>query len=51
MAYLSNTSGRACAYRPACPVIFHHRRDEWAAQAANGPVRYDISFQPDQDRW
>jgi hypothetical protein len=25
--------------------------DEWAAQAANGPVRYDISFQPDQNRW
>jgi hypothetical protein len=51
MAALSNTPGRACTYRLACPVAFHHRRDEWAAQAASGPVRYDISYQPDRDRW
>jgi hypothetical protein len=51
MADLSNTPGRACTYRLACPVDFHHRRDQWAAQAANGPVRYDISFQPDRNRW
>jgi hypothetical protein len=51
MAALSNTSGRACTYRLACPVIFHHRRDEWAVQAASGSVRYDISYRPDRNRW
>jgi hypothetical protein len=51
MAGLSNTPGRACTYRLACPVTFHHRRDEWAVQAATGPVRYDISYQPGRNRW
>jgi hypothetical protein len=51
MAGLSNTSGRACTYRLACPVTFHHRRDEWAVQAASGSVRYDISYRPDRNRW
>jgi hypothetical protein len=46
MAALSNTPGRACTYRLACPVAFNHRRDEWAVQAASGPVRYDISYRP-----
>jgi IS605 OrfB family transposase len=51
MAALSNTPGRACTYRLACPVAFHHRRDEWAVQAGTGPVRYDISYRPDRNRW
>jgi hypothetical protein len=51
MADLSNTPGRACTYRLACSVTFHHRRDEWAVQAATGPVRYDISYQPSRNRW
>ena len=51
MADLSNTPGRACTYRLACPVTFHHRRDEWAVQAATGPVRYDISYEPSRNRW
>lgn len=51
MAGLSNTPGRASTYRLACPVTFHHRRDEWAIQAATGPVRYDISYQPSRNRW
>lgn len=51
MAALSNTPGRACTYRLACPVAFHHRGDEWAVQAASGSVRYDISYRPDRNRW
>jgi hypothetical protein len=51
MAGLSNTPGRACTYRLASSVTFHHRRDEWAVQAATGPVRYDISYQPSRNRW
>ena len=43
MAGLSNTPGPACTYRLQCPVTFSYRRDEWAAQATNGSVRYDIS--------
>ena len=46
LAHLSNTSGRAPTYRLSCPVAFTHRRDEWAAQAASGAVRYDISLDP-----
>jgi hypothetical protein len=51
MAGLSNTPGRACTYRLQCPVTFSYRRDEWAAQATNGSVRYDISYQPNRNRW
>ena len=51
MSGLSNTPGRACTYRLACPVGFHHRRDEWAVQAASGSVRCDISYRPDRNRW
>jgi hypothetical protein len=32
-------------------VVFTHRREEWAAQAASGAVRYDITFDPARDRW
>ena len=46
LAHLSNTPGRAPTYRLSCPVAFTHRRDEWAAQAASGAVRYDIALDP-----
>jgi hypothetical protein len=51
LAHLSNTPGRAPTYRPSCPVAFTHRRGEWAAQAASGAVRYDISLDPAKGRW
>jgi hypothetical protein len=46
LAHLSNTPGRAPTYRLSCPVAFTHRGGEWAAQAASGAVRYDISLDP-----
>jgi IS605 OrfB family transposase len=49
LAHLANRPhGR---YRLCCPVSFPYRGDEVAAQAASGPVRYDIIFDPDQGRW
>ena len=51
LAHLSNTPGRAATYRLSCPVVFTHRRAEWAAQAASGAVRYDLSFDPARGRW
>jgi hypothetical protein len=51
LAYLSNTPGRAATYRLSCPVVFHHRAAEWAAQAATGAVGYDLWLDPDQGRW
>jgi hypothetical protein len=51
LAHLSNTSGRVPTYRLSCPVRFSHRAGEWAAQAASGAVRYDISFDPARRRW
>ena len=53
LAHLSNTPSRATTYRLSCPVAFIHRADEWAAQAASGAVRYDISLDPTkgQGRW
>jgi hypothetical protein len=49
LAYLANRPhGR---YRLSCPIRFAHRGDEWAAQVASGAVRYDITYQPDRDRW
>jgi hypothetical protein len=53
LAQLSNTPGRAPTYRLSCPVVFTHRRDEWAAQASSGAVRYDISLDPTRGkgRW
>ena len=38
-------------YRLAAPVEFTYRCDEVAAQAATGPVRYDISNDPGRGRW
>jgi hypothetical protein len=38
-------------YRLSCPVRFSYRADHWAAQVASGAVRYDISYQPERDRW
>jgi hypothetical protein len=46
LARLSNTPGRAATYRLACPVVFQHRADDWAAQAAAGAVRYDLYLDP-----
>jgi IS605 OrfB family transposase len=46
LAHLSNTPGRAATYRLECPVVFHYRREEWAAQVASGAVRYDLQFDP-----
>jgi hypothetical protein len=53
LAHLSNTPARAPTYRLSCPVVFNHRADEWAAQAASGAVRYDISLDPvkGKERW
>ena len=49
LAHLANRQhGR---YRLSCQVEFGYRGDEVAAQAASGPVRYDIAFHPDRDRW
>ena len=38
-------------YRLATPVSFSHRKDEWAAQATSGAVRYDISLDTAKGRW
>jgi hypothetical protein len=38
-------------YQLSCPVGFSYRSDQWAAQVASGAVRYDISYQPERDRW
>jgi hypothetical protein len=51
LRHLSNTLGRAPTYRLSCPVVFHHRSGEWAAQVANGAVRYDIVLDPAKKRW
>lgn len=49
LAHLANRPhGR---YRLSCLVAFSYRGDEVAAQAATGPVRYDISFDPGNRRW
>ncbi len=49
LAHLANRPhGR---YRLSCEVAFAYRGDEVAAQAATGPVRYDISYDPVKDRW
>jgi hypothetical protein len=51
LAPLSNTPGQVATYRLSLPVKFKYREDQWAAQAASGAVRYDISYQPDRGRW
>jgi hypothetical protein len=38
-------------YRLSCEVAFAYRGDEVAAQAATGPVRYDIARNPESGRW
>ena len=49
LAHLANRPhGR---YRLACPVGFAYRGDEVAAQAAAGAVHYDITLNPDRQRW
>ncbi len=48
LAHLANRPGGR--YRLACPVVFTHRREEWAAQAVSGAVRYDITFDPMKKR-
>ena len=35
----------------ATPLTFNHRRDEWAAQAETGSVSYDLTYNPDKQRW
>ena len=32
-------------------VAFNHRAAEWAAQAATGPVSYELTFDPDKGYW
>jgi IS605 OrfB family transposase len=49
LAHLANRPyGR---YQLLSPVAFTYRGDEVAAQAATGPVRYDISVDPASGRW
>jgi hypothetical protein len=49
LAHLANRPhGR---YRPACPVSFSYRADEWAAQAASGAVAYTIWLDAARGRW
>jgi hypothetical protein len=49
LAHLANRPyGR---YRLTCPVAFPYRGDEVAAQAASGAVRYEITLDPDRQRW
>jgi hypothetical protein len=49
LAHLANRPhGR---YRLGCPVSFTYRGDEVAAQATAGAVRYDITLNPDRQRW
>jgi hypothetical protein len=49
LAHLANRPRRR--YRLDCLVSFTHRADEWATQAVSGAVHYDISYQPDRNRW
>jgi IS605 OrfB family transposase len=49
LAHLANRPhGR---YRLSCPVTFGYRREEWAAQAASGAIRYDLWWDPARGRW
>ncbi len=49
LAYMANRPhGR---YRLSARVGFSYRGDEVAAQAASGAIRYDISKDPERDRW
>ena len=44
----NNKLGR---YSFSTPISFKHRSDEWAAQAATGSVRYDITYDAHKERW
>jgi hypothetical protein len=48
LVHLANRPGGR--YRLACPVVFTHRGDEWAAQTT-GAVRYDIAHDSAKRRW
>jgi IS605 OrfB family transposase len=49
-AALANQLGSHVAIK--APIQFGHRGDEWAARvSARRAVRYDISYDPDRDRW
>src|ERR687888_1629277 len=49
LAHLASRShGR---YRLACPVTLSYRADQWAAQAASGPVPYTIWLDAARGRW
>ena len=49
LAHLANRPhGR---YRLSCLATFSYRREEVAAQATSGAVRYDITFDPARARW
>jgi hypothetical protein len=49
LAYLGN---RPCGrYRLSCRAVFSYRADAWAAQVASGAIRYDLSYDPERDRW
>jgi hypothetical protein len=49
LVHLANQPGGR--YRLACPVVFRHRSEQWAAQVSTGAVRYDITFDPARGRW
>ena len=49
LAHLANRPN--ARYGLSCPVSFSYRRDEVAAQATTGAIRYDISFDPEKGRW
>jgi hypothetical protein len=49
LARLANA--RHGRYRLQSAVAFSHRSDEWATQAATGAVRYDVTFDPERNRW
>jgi hypothetical protein len=49
LAHLANRErGR---YRLSCPVNWPYRGEDVAAQATNGAVRYDITYEPGNGRW
>ncbi|MHB1535025.1 MAG: hypothetical protein ACYC1D_10570 [Acidimicrobiales bacterium] len=49
LSHLTNAGhGR---YRLSASVSFAYREDDVASQAASGALRYDISYEPDKDRW
>lgn len=51
LAHLSNTPGKRPVFELASPAGFSYRTAEWAAQAASGAVRYDLTFNTAKSRW